>query len=137
MPVQSLDGEDPLEKRMATHSSILAWRIRWTEEPGGLQFAGLHRIGRLKWLSTHSTAQLLNRTSQVALVVKSLPAKAGDFRDAGSTPGSGRSPGGGHATPLQSSCLEDLMDRGAWRVAVHRVTESDRTERLSTHTQRN
>ena len=35
--VQSLDGEDPLEKEMATHSSILAWRIPWTEEPGGLQ----------------------------------------------------------------------------------------------------
>ena len=36
--------EDPLEKRMATHSSILAWRIPWTEEPGGLQFMGLQRI---------------------------------------------------------------------------------------------
>ena len=55
-------------------------------------------------------------------------ANAGDVRDTGSIPGSGRSPGGGHATPLQSSCLEDLMDRGAWRVAVHRVTESDMTE---------
>ena len=38
--VQSLDGEDPLEKGMATHSSILAWRIPWTEEPGGLQSQG-------------------------------------------------------------------------------------------------
>ena len=36
--VQSLDGEDPLEKGMATHSNILAWRIPWTKEPGGLQF---------------------------------------------------------------------------------------------------
>ena len=36
MPVRSLGGEDPLEKEMATHSSILAWRIPWTEEPGGL-----------------------------------------------------------------------------------------------------
>ena len=38
--VQSLDGEDPLEKEMATHSSTLAWDIPWTEEPGGLQFMG-------------------------------------------------------------------------------------------------
>ena len=39
--VQSLDQEDPLEKGMATHSSILAWRIQWTEEPGGLQSIGV------------------------------------------------------------------------------------------------
>ena len=41
MWVWSLDQEDPLEKEMATHSSILAWEIPWTEEPGGLQFMGL------------------------------------------------------------------------------------------------
>ena len=43
--VQSLGREDPLEKEMATHSSILAWRIPWTEEPGGLESMGLQRIG--------------------------------------------------------------------------------------------
>ena len=43
--VQSLGQEDPLEKGMATHSSILAWRIPWTEEPGGLQQMGLQRVG--------------------------------------------------------------------------------------------
>ena len=43
--VQSLDWEDPLEKRMATHSSILAWRIPSTEEPGGLQSTGSERVG--------------------------------------------------------------------------------------------
>ena len=43
--VQSLDEEDPLEKGMSTHSSILAWRIPWTEEPGGLQSMGLQRVG--------------------------------------------------------------------------------------------
>ena len=42
---QSLGGEDPPEKGMATHSSILAWRIPWTEELGGLQFMGLQRVG--------------------------------------------------------------------------------------------
>ena len=44
MQVRSLGREDPLEKEMATHSSILAWRIPWTEEPGGLQSMGLQRI---------------------------------------------------------------------------------------------
>ena len=43
--VQSLGQEDPLEKKMATHSSILAWRIPWTEEPGRLQSMGLQRVG--------------------------------------------------------------------------------------------
>ena len=43
--VQSLGQEDPLEKEMATHSSILAWRIPWREEPGRLQFMGLQRVG--------------------------------------------------------------------------------------------
>ena len=43
--VSSLTGEDPLEEGMATHSSILAWKISWTEEPGGLQPIGLQRVG--------------------------------------------------------------------------------------------
>ena len=43
---RSLGQEDPLEKEMATHSSILAWEIPWTEEPGGLQSMGLKRVGR-------------------------------------------------------------------------------------------
>ena len=43
--VRSLGWEDPLEKEMATHSSILAWRIPWIEEPGGLQSTGLQRVG--------------------------------------------------------------------------------------------
>ena len=43
--VRSLDREDPLEKEMATHSSILAWKIPWTEEPGRLQFMGSQRVG--------------------------------------------------------------------------------------------
>ena len=42
--VQSLGWEDPLEKGMATHSNILAWRIPWTDEPGGLQYLGSHRV---------------------------------------------------------------------------------------------
>ena len=62
--------------------------------------------------------------SQVALVVKNPPANAGDIRDMGLIPGSGRSPGEGHDNPLQYSCLENPMDRGAWWAAVPRVAKS-------------
>ena len=64
--------------------------------------------------------------SLVALVVKNLPANSGDTRDAGSIPGSGRSPGGGHGNPLQYSCLENPMDR--WSLAGYGGKESDMTE---------
>jgi len=59
--------------------------------------------------------------SQVVLVVKKLSASAGDIRHEASIPGSGRSPGGGHGNPLQYSCLENPVDRGAWRATVHGV----------------
>ena len=62
--------------------------------------------------------------SQMALVVKNLTANAGDIRDEGSIPGSGRSPGEGQGNPLQYSCPENPMDRGTWRAAVHRVTNN-------------
>ena len=58
------------------------------------------------------------RISQVALVVKNLSANAGDIRDSGWIPGSGRSPGEGNGNPLQISCLENPMDRGAWQATV-------------------
>ena len=52
--VRSLDQEDPLEKGMATHSSVLAWRIPWTEEPGGLQSMGSQRVGHDWATNTHT-----------------------------------------------------------------------------------
>ena len=58
------------------------------------------------------------------LVVRNLPANAGEVRDAGSIPGLGRSPGEGHGNPLQYSRLENPMDRGAWRATAHTVTKS-------------
>ena len=51
--VQSLGLEDPLEKKRVTHSSILAWEIPWTEEPGGLQLMGSQRVGHTEQLSTY------------------------------------------------------------------------------------
>ena len=62
--------------------------------------------------------------SHVVLVVKIMLADAGDVRDSGSIPGSGRSPGGEHGNLLQYSCLENSMDRGAWRSAVHGLAKS-------------
>ena len=62
--------------------------------------------------------------SQVVLVVKNLPDNAGNLREAGLIPESGRSPGGGHGNPLQYSCPENPMDRGAWWATVHGVTQS-------------
>ena len=62
--------------------------------------------------------------SQVTLVVKNLLANAGDVRDLSSITGSGRSPGKGHGPPLQYSCLENPMDRGAWQVRVHGLAKS-------------
>ena len=55
-------------------------------------------------------------------MVKNLPANARDVRDEGSVLGSGRSPGGGHGNPLQYSCLENPINRGAWQATVHGVT---------------
>ena len=76
-------------------------------------------------LSTHTHTHTHTHTyththTQVVLVVKNLPANAGDVRDLGSFPGLERSPGGGHGNTFQYSCLENPMDRG---VTVHRVTK--------------
>ena len=87
-----------------------------------------------------SLVNILNPTSvlilQVALVIKNLPANAGDVRDTGSIPASGRSLGRGHGNSLQYSCLENPTDRGAWQATVHGITQSwTQMKRLSTHTQ--
>ena len=61
-------------------------------------------------------------------MVKNLPVNAGGARDVGSISGSGRSPGVGNSNPLQYSCLENPMDRGAWWTTVQGITQSDRTD---------
>ena len=72
---------------------------------------------------------------KVGLVVKNLLANARDLRDMGSIPGSRRSPGEGNDNPLQYSCLENLMDRRAWRAIVYGVTKSQtQMKQLSIHT---
>ena len=72
-------------------------------------------IGMYQWIS---------QASQLALVVRNPPISAGDIRDTGLIPVLGRSSGGGHGNSFQYSCLENPMDRGAWRAIVHGVTKS-------------
>ena len=76
--------------------------------------------------------KLLMVVSQVALVVKNLPANSGDRGEVGSVSELGRSPGEGHGNPLQYYCLENPMDWGAWQAVVHGVPKSQTW--LSTHT---
>ena len=73
----------------------------------------------------------------MALVVKNLPINAGDIRDVGSVPGTGRSPGGGHDNPLQYSCLKNPMDRGAcWAAQGRKRYMTEVTERAGTQNAR-
>ena len=65
-----------------------------------------------------------DKASQVVIVVKNPPANSGDLGDVDLIPGSGRSPGVGNGNPFQYSCLENLMDRGAWWVTVHGAAKS-------------
>ena len=82
-----------------------------------------------KWFNV-----MIQRTSQMALVLKNLPASAGTVRDTGSILGLGRSPGGERSNSIQYSCLENPMDRGAWWTMVHRVPKSQtRLKWLSMH----
>ena len=103
--VQSLGWGDPLQKGMATCSSILAPKILCTEELHRLQSMGLQRVGH-DWATNthaHTNTHIIGDTSSIS--------------------GSGRSPGGGNGNPLQYSCLENPMDRGAWWAIDHGVTE--------------
>ena len=96
----------------------VVWVIDFTHEETEAQ-----RRGEIL-LRSHSKL----RASQVAIVVKNLPARAGGTRGKGLIPGSGRSPGGGNGNPFQYSCLGNPMDRGAWQAIVHWVIkESDIT----------
>ena len=71
---------------------------------------------------------------QVVQCVKDPYANTGEGRNTGLISGSGRSLGGGNGNPLQQSCLENSMDRGAWQATVHAVQESDASEHAHSHT---
>ena len=116
---------------MEHHRSILKVQ-RWVKWETGWD---THEIPftQSKSTCTLNTDTWISRTGFPAgMVVKNPPVNAGDARDAGWIPGSGRSPGDGNGNPLQYSYLENSMDRGAWWVTVHGVTKSQ--TRLSTYT---
>ena len=133
----------PLEKEIVTHSSILAWKIPWTEEPGGLQSMGSQRVRHN--LVTEKQQQYTRFTprkhaaatpplgahrSPVAIWLLPPCSSEGkesthNARNPCSIPELGRSPGEGYGNPLQYSCLENSMDGGAWHwTTVHRVSKS-------------
>ena len=116
--VWSLGQEDPLEKEMAPHSSTLAWKIQWMEEPGVLQSMGSQRV-RHDWVIELNWS--FSESFPGGLDGKASACNAGD---PGLIPGLGRSPGEGNGNPLQYSCLENSMDRGAWWATVHGVSKS-------------
>ena len=76
------------------------------------------------------STRVIPEASQLALMVKNLPANEGDAGDVGLIPGSRRTPGEGNGYPLQYSCLENHMDRGAWQATVPEVAELDITEQI-------
>ena len=90
---------------------------------------------KVRYPVLHFSARHPTEVIALALVVKNLPTNAGDTRDAGLIPWSGRSPGGGNCNPLQYCCLENPKDRGAWPATVHGVTMSQtQLKRLNTET---
>ena len=115
--VRSLGQKDPLKK---------GWLLTPVFLPGkSHRQRSLAGYGQWNCRESDTTEQLtLSWVSLVTQMVKNLLANIEDIRDAGSVSGLGRSPEGRHGNPLQYSCLESPMDRGAWLSTVHRVTKS-------------
>ena len=119
--------KDPLEKDMATHRSILAWEIPWTEEPGGLQSMGLQKSQT--WLSTEKA--MAPHSSTLAWKIP-WTEEPGGLQSMGllwvghdwATSLSLSCIGEGNGNPLQCSCLENPRDGGAWWAAVYGVAQS-------------
>ena len=123
----------PRESRAGSpsHSELGGSLLFSLGDPGPSRGTPVH-IGLQRVVSTGKNRCM---TSQVVLVVKNLPANAGDIRAVSLIPGSGRSPGGGHSSPLLYSCLRNPMDRGAWWPTVHGVRKSQTgLKGLSSHT---
>ena len=102
--VRSLGQEDLLKQGIATHSGILAWRIPWTEKPGGLQSIGLQRVGHDWATNTHPHNIPFYGYTTFCLSICQLIE--------------------GNGNPLQRSCLENPRDGGAWWAAVYGVAQS-------------
>ena len=112
----------------------LTLAFMWSVSAGPYIYIFAHTSVVHIYIHTYICTYVYAWASQVAQLVKNPPASVGDARDVGSILGSGRSPGGGNGNPLQYSCLENPMGRGAWRATVHRVAKIQiRLKQLSTH----
>ena len=120
MQIRSLGGEDPLEKEMATHSSILAWEIPWAEEPGGPQSMGLQRVRHFnrysKFCKSHGRRSLVGCSPWGRWGSDTTEQLHFHF--------SLSCIGEGNGNPLQRPCLENPRDGGAWWAAVYGVAQS-------------
>ena len=123
---------DSMDISLSKLQEVVKDRELWSAVVHGVKRVGHNLATEQQTLSSTiwclSGFKVENWASQVVLVVKNLTANAGNIRDSSSIPGSGRSTGGGHGNSVQYSCLENPMDRGAWRATIHRVTELDTTE---------
>jgi len=120
-------------------SNLASWQYTRTQlfcivNPPSLNMFGIDQRNDLLRLFFLQCLQRPYWASQVALVVKNPPAKPGDAGDVVLIPGSGRSHGGGNGNPLQYSCLESSMDRGAWRTTVHGTAKNQTWLSNWTHT---
>ena len=107
--VQSLGWEDPLEEGMATHSSILAWRIPWTQEPGGLQSMASQKVGH-SWMTKHST-QLEQRRSWM---------RRGTFYEIGSkSAATAEAPDCAERSPRVKAAALSLLNSSLWVPSAH------------------
>ena len=113
--VRSLGWEDPLEKEMATHSSILAWRIPWTEEPGGLQSMGSQRVGNDRVTFTFTDRRDLGRLQGAGVEGEA-------WRGGGSVHRARAGPGGGHTCGRRLPLLPAVLTLFTSSRAFHLVS---------------
>ena len=108
-----------------SYSSVLVWRTPQTEEPGKLQSLGWQMVKYNSVTNKTTSWNILNKFF-ISILCSSSDGEASacNTGDLGLIPESGRSLGEGNGNPLQYSCLENPMDRGAWQAAVHGVTKS-------------
>ena len=138
MQIQSLGGEEPPEEGMAIHSSILAWRIPWTEKSGGLHSTGSQRVEH-DWSDLTAAAVYKGEENGNSLQYSCLENSMDGGAWLATVHGVAKSRtrlsnftfflsivsfGGGNGNPLQCSCLENPMDGGAWWATVYGVAKS-------------